>query len=1000
MHRWIVFAFLTGAMLMACTIENGIPEEPESDFPYIEFDLIADGLSTRTVTGNGNTTPTTDPFTEPEKVMNTVDIFFYALSDGEDATAKHYYHIDDTKHQTTHKIKLSESLRSNLFGTDNKCKVYTVVNVPDEDFAAASVTKSSATIKQLKSLKASTPTFAKDFNGFAMFTKAENGDEVTYSETDRKASGTLRLKNLAVKIDLFVHFADPNEVKGVDPTDPKLVEKSWTVWQPATAEGKNGTVEVYIVNGVTVVPLVGWTSEDYEENKVSGYLCSDDYYDLRSDDGKYARPLKASGLTDYPYIIDGSLYSYPNQWTTDMLEQHQTYLLMKVNWLPDDFEGDEPVTTDLLESYYKIPINLSGDSENKLLSNRYYRVKVNINTLGGMNFGAPLELDDCSWEVLPWGSTQLDADIHDIRWLTADNNQRDAYDYDDKEEYAAVMYNTTSVTIPYQTTHDVYLYSVEIKYWNFTPTGEGFTPELVSILAYKADGKKQPDERTYDNTYKNGGIDPSIFTLTDDKIQWFNDQGEDVNGVYIDVGNQRLTFYHSVYPLRGDDSANMPMGEGAGVIKRGIYRQVGDKTYSPFYITLRLAHLDTKESDNIYISEPIRIKQYPGIYVTFTENTGRTYNTNGQYVPIGFRVSDGSSSGSASRYGVYVNGGATGTWPSSSTNRWSANNPSNCLQLGGIGGNEIPKNRNMYSIHVVQLSEDDNLRLNFYDARNRNGVEEVKFHIGDPRTKFYNNNLSGSVDLVDEPRYVNDRWRATSFKTGSSGFMKDPATRKEGGAQRLYPAHPECDQENTLNYYYPTSEGQSEDQAFMIAPVFRLASGSTELFMDDQNILNTRDMDDITRENARRRCASLQDNGYPAGRWRVPTVGEIYFFKMLYQKGVLPSLFNNERAYWSAQYLAKFQFTDNGAFRDIRPYPNDDLPGHRFVRCVYDDWYWVKEDNKTPDIILNNTDKLEFLGPQLNPSYSGTSYSTDGDWREMFVWGDKEKNNPQEQPNN
>lgn len=981
MHRWMVFAFLTGAMLMACTIENGIPEEPEIDFPYIEFDLIADGLSTRTVTGNGNTTPTTDPFTEPEKVMNTVDIFFYALSDGEDATAKHYYHIDATKHQTTHKIKLSESLRSNLFGTDNKCKVYTVVNVPDEDFAAASVTKSSATIKQLKSLKASTPTFAKDFNGFAMFTKAENGDEVTYSETDRKASGTLRLKNLAAKIDLFVHFADPNEVKGVDPTDPDSVEKSWTVWQPATAEGKNGTVEVYIVNGVTVVPLVGWTSKDYEENKVSGYLCSDDYYDLRSDDGKYARSLKASSLTDYPYIIDGSLYSYPNQWTTDMLEQHQTYLLMKVNWLPDDFEGDEPVTTDLLESYYKIPINLSGDSENKLLSNRYYRVKVNINTLGGMNFGAPLELDDCSWEVLPWGSTQLDADIHEIRWLEVDNELSDIYDDDDKVKYAAVMYNTTSVTIPYQTTHNIYLKSVKIEYWNFKTSD--YTPQKVNVLGYRLNASElQGTTHIDDGTSANYSIKPAVFTLTDDKIQWFKDNGEDPNGVYIDEENHRITFYHAPYPLFEKTSNGV----------YSIYTNSGnkvDKPYSPFFIELVFAHVDKADSERI-----VRIKQYPGVYVTFTYNDGKNYKG----VSIGRRVSNGngtSTSGdNGDRLGVYINGGATDTFGG-----FDANDPANSLQLGGIGGEKRSSNKNMYSIHVVQLSDDDIMRNVKFGHTSVESTRDVQFHVGDPRTKFVNRYLVGDADLTDTED--TRLWEGTSYSSWNTGnnteirnaFRKVPAVTGDGNAQRLY--HPE---ERTLRYYYPTNESQDDEHAFMVAPVFRMSSGATDPYIGTYSLRDVAS-DNLLRENARRRCAALQENGYPAGRWRIPTIGEMLFFRMLQKKNVLPEIFgkdgNEYRSHWTAQYLMKFD--KDGS--DVRMYAANDSQKHKWVRCVYDDWYWVKDDdNKTPDLVQNNKDKIKTGVEDNDMAYK--RYYGDEDIRTMFVWGDKEKNNPQEQPNN
>lgn len=296
----------------------------------------------------------------------------------------------------------------------------------------------------------------------------------------------------------------------------------------------------------------------------------------------------------------------------------------------------------------------------------------------------------------------------------------------------------------------------------------------------------------------------------------------------------------------------------------------------------------------------------------------------------------------------------------------------------------------MYSIHVTQLSDDEILRdLKYYDG-NQRYTRDVTFHVGDPRTKFFNNNLEGPGDLVDEVHDVNDRWKATSYSTTNAetrnAFRRKPATKSEGGAQRLYSAHPKSDDKTTLCYYYPTAEGQLDEQAFMIAPVFRFASGKAELL---QANTSGHTSDNLIRENARRRCASFQENGYPAGRWRLPTIGELYFFRMLYTKGVLPEIFNTSRAYWCAQFVTKLDFTQDNA--NIRPYPRVSDVSEKHVRCVYDDWYWVKDDDGTPDIFTENDSRID-----VTDDYA--KYYGDSDKRTMFVWGDKEKKNPQ-QPN-
>ena len=983
---------------LACTDGNGMDVEEANNSPCIELTISADELVSRTVSNGA-----TSPFTPPEKEkLNSVDLFFYTWDATDDTVPVKVDHIDKPA-IGMHTIKLSNDEINKLFVSSKPCKVYAVVNVSEEDYSASGVTtKGSATISQLREIRANTRSFATTFDGFVMFTDEDAGDSynvVTYNESERKASGTLKLKNLAAKIDLFVNFPDPDKgewVSGIDPSDPSEI-KNWYVYKPTGTDENPSNVEVYIVNGTTAVPLYGWTDVDYKVNdqntsKVASYLTTADYYDLRDNNGKNARHLKnldeeTQEKEKFRYKIDHSIYSYPNQWTSDMMEQHQTYLIMRVNWMPDanrDNEDDDNVLNDLIYTYYKIPINLAGDSENKLRSNRYYRVKVNINTLGGANFGEPMEVE-ASCEVLPWGETTINTDIYEFRSISIPQKQVDPNDPNpDTNVHTAVMNNTVMTTIPYISTHKIKLSEVSIQYYNFNVSG--YTPQLVNILS-RREGEKGETFIRNDEP-----LSTVSFMLNDEKFAWYEKHNEEPNGVVIDEENSKIIFYKSVYTLAGFTPGKEPHPDAPN---GGLYGKYGNKPYSPFFIKLKFEHVDDPT-----VSAWVDIIQYPGVYVTFEENSGKTFNNEGKWVSIGRKVSDGESPrGGTSRYGVYVNGGATDTWAAGrrvGQDGFREEDPSNSLQLGGIGGRERGPNPNMYVIHVTQLTDDEKETFTF--GPNNVGSKVVTFHVGDPRMKNYNNNLASNngEDLQDVYHDMNERWTATNYDdSNAENFRRAPATivnfeGKTGNSQRLYPPY---DGDQTLCYYYPTNEGQTDEQAFMIAPAFRLASGNTDVFVGGVTSLGDgKSADNLSRENARRRCAALQESGLPAGRWRLPTVGEYLFYKMLQKRNVIPAVFSDSRAHWTAQYLMKF----NQDGYDVRIYPASELPkNHKWVRCVYDDWYWVKrdkDDNVVPDDIVNNEERK---GKGRIIFYK--DFSTDGDIREMFVWGDKLKNNPQEQ---
>lgn len=133
----------------------------------------------------------------------------------------------------------------------------------------------------------------------------------------------------------------------------------------------------------------------------------------------------------------------------------------------------------------------------------------------------------------------------------------------------------------------------------------------------------------------------------------------------------------------------------------------------------------------------------------------------------------------------------------------------------------------------------------------------------------------------------------------------------------------------TLANYYEAGENYEYDS--FIAPKFRIASsfGASA---------------PLTRANAKLRCAAYQEDGYPAGRWRLPTVAEIVYMARLTTDNLIPRLLGSTEANTTTDYWCNsgFATVTNGENVTTPPssshtYNDSDTKN---VRCVYDEWYW------------------------------------------------------------
>ncbi len=179
--------------------------------------------------------------------------------------------------------------------------------------------------------------------------------------------------------------------------------------------------------------------------------------------------------------------------------------------------------------------------------------------------------------------------------------------------------------------------------------------------------------------------------------------------------------------------------------------------------------------------------------------------------------------------------------------------------------------------------------------------------------------------------------------------------------------------------YRPSSDNSQQ----IVAPKLRIASsyGASARF---------------TYEGAKKRCSAYQENGYPAGRWRLPTLAEIQFLITLSENGKIPPLFSpssynytgndnqlrpyrgmHRLGYWSSggwlyyggsETVKSIDLSNESASYTVGIYDGPNRASYNYgyvlssgntnsfyfgaTRCVYDEWYWGSEKESNEDTWL------------------------------------------------
>lgn len=277
-----------------------------------------------------------------------------------------------------------------------------------------------------------------------------------------------------------------------------------------------------------------------------------------------------------------------------------------------------------------------------------------------------------------------------------------------------------------------------------------------------------------------------------------------------------------------------------------------------------------------------------------------------QYPQV-YVVEDPNSNGDqGGKVGIYINGSNSTTTQWYKGSYYENYGYEGVYNLGGANGistSASNKNPNMY---VLTISVSD------------------KYTIGDPRTQDVVMPEFGYQKYIWNRRWVDDGW----YDNWAEGAWTENSSVTN----------------HVLTYYHPAS---SENTSDMIAPKIRIASSYGVCQVGR------------TSEEGMLRCATYQEDGLPAGRWRLPTFAEIEYLCTLSANQRIPYLFGADPADKNKDgYNAdSYYYSANGAVhvnnenKTVELYKGTGDPARAVSRCVYDEWFWgeTTKDNRPAD---------------------------------------------------
>lgn len=607
--------------------------------------------------------------------------------------------------------------------------------------------------------------------------------------------------------------------------------------------------------------------------------------------------LNTETVGEITYYHSWPMYSYPVSWTADVLPNYSNM----------DYTSGLPAEP----PYFKLEMDWRREAENGYSYDRrkyYYKVFLPTDRLERNNwYGLYLDVSILGSET-DEGKAVLEPTCYLLDWQNK-SFAINKYATISKARYLSVdktlweINNMESLSIPFLSSHNV-------------------TVVPGSVRARRPYyGAVDNDTRKVDGYY--------------DRLHaWIRQEGDQY---YLDFNNQPAG--KEAYEPSGWLSNTSTSIVFSHSLQNDYTKK--DFDYSPYTIEFDIVHTDLVDEPTTHTYEQyvrhITIVQYPGIYINRLTNRDTEIIKKGGANPYGY--ADGTAPWADKPWGyVFVNGGrflrkdnitnATSADPYYHLTTDKAKKEYQWQSVWYTGGS-----KDIFDIHVTVLPSNSD------------------FVIGDPREDTVNNlddktlypNLyEYTVDGKNADAVWNNVTYLETIRSGSTEYPEvEPGVYRRTGfnvADAIYGDSPRA-----LQWYYPTEKGTRTEN--MMSPSYRISTkfGGTEF-------------GNISKEYAEYRCAGYQEDGFPAGRWRLPTKAEVHFMAMLSANDTFVEVLFGNTVYWSA----------NGAISVSTGNVSNSTSTAALLRCVYDSWYW------------DNVDGLDPADPRRPDPW-------------QFVWGDKER---------
>ena len=741
-----------------------------------------------------------------ENTIYTVDCFFFPAGANENTPA--VFQVKGRSAEAISggyrvRVAFPNNVGESMFGSiadGNTCKAYVICNA-SLDYGA------SPTMAQLKAKVLTTDFAVQGIQSSFVMSAVEAGTVTLHVDAEDivTATGSVDVRRSAARIQLYFRIATEtlDELNQVweRPTGTPMYIRIANAAKRGAVDGNYALQDAdYFTTGERIL------TEVPEENRIAG-------------------------KTDYIYS-HVPFYSYPLDWSDSDAKVPE--IRIRIPWRIKAGGQNVEYRT------YRASPNLD---DMQIEANHYYRILVNVSTLGAREEEDPVWVNDCSYSVMNWinfyisagGQGDIPADLHTYQYLVVDEPEQTI----DNETTARYYYISSSPLVETGTSRSKI---TKVQYIRRTAAGT--------------------DMETYTATTDDA---ISALGITTRWNEW------------DDNGNSYLEIEHSLSDM-----------------------------YVAWDIEALIQNADGK-------TETIKLTQRPPIYIEVKEG-GKAF------IDGYFRYAE-----TAPIPGAYqmTSGDFNGRYKSASYIKNKGANPDGYGYLGNNPNGDIGTGRNLYTVETpygnlygvgnmtMKLDKIIATHVTTFDTSNKsftitytnNSTQSFDFRIGDPRQPS-----PAGFSLV--PFLTGMSNRQTVSGTNNNIYRYDISTRTWADAGV------------SVSDIMVGSTRNADIN--IIAPYFLVSSGVHTTMVSTAT--------EPTFEMAQKRCASYQEGGYPAGRWRLPTMAEIAFIIRLQDASLIPTMFNAETGnYWMANgYLF------NVGKVDTNP-ANNTTAG---VRCIYDAWYW------------------------------------------------------------